>query len=176
MAKLWKQSGLTWQMIWLGESRLPCCIRSAVALQTHSLLLTRFIEMFRLYIHIQVILFRLEYLDHVFSIKAWGFSAAIWFICSYVSWRQRYGKAVFWMQALSDCMVKLERNYSLSPPLHSTTKPKGHCDFFSFQFETSSLKFRPCHTRFQSDLEAEWLTKWFLIWYEMKSLISWRAS
>lgn len=103
-------------------------------------------------IHIQVILSRLEYLGSVFSMKASGFSSAIWFNCSCMSWKQPYGKSIFWVQVLNVWMLKSERNYSFTS-LAQHYKIWWR-DLVTFLFETSKFNLLLWHTRYWSELEA----------------------
>lgn len=82
--------------------------------------------------------FRLEYLDHVFLIRAWGFPSVIW--CSSVSWRQHFGECLS-----SECVYWVtpqwnQRGNSLChlPSTALQTVTKGHWDS-SLQFENITV-------------------------------------
>lgn len=96
MAKLWKWSGLSWEMIW---HSITAALLGKVSCHIADLLLPTI----KVHWNSQAVLFTLrqDYFACVFSIQAWGFSSATWWICSHASWRQCYGKSAFWMHLIS---------------------------------------------------------------------------
>lgn len=158
MAKLWNWSGLTWQTSWLRKSHLACCIRPAITLQTHSILLSKFIEIFRLHY---------SYSGDV--IQSGVFRTCIFkkslrlFIIQLIHLQLCELKATLWESFLLNPCVKWlhseirEELLFHLPCTALQNLTKGHCDFL-FQFETSPLTFLLCHIRIQSELEAECLS------------------